>query len=550
MNRLWMSCAAALLAGCGVGYDSQGSARAGDEAAAVAAGELTDPFFFYERAAEYEVFTTSVEVPVRGDTFIYCDLLRPAIDGQPAPGKFPGIISEYNAYAALNSPPAFFAQRGYNVMACDAPGSGRSPGVVHQFDMASTLANYDVIEWFGTQEWSDGNIGQQGSSYGGHTTNLVARLQPPHLKAIIPNSALHDWYENTIYHGGIRNMSIFYQPAFVGATAGPGGLAGNTEETAKEYGEHPLYDDFWRERSVMPYWDSYTVPALITDGWNDRYKDGSTKNYMARKQNVWLVMGPWIHSSYAGGELGTITATSHQLAWYDYWLKKLPTAMLPRAKVTTFEMPNDANTAGWSQVDDWPPPGTTNVRLYFTPERTLIKTAPQTDATLSWEVDASDGGNDPSSSGTSGQRSDQSEAESAPSRLTFTTPPLDDALVIAGAAEVLAATAFTATDGNVVARIMDVAPDGTVLQVATGWLKASHYRGHDHLETIEPGTFYPIGVHIWPYHYRFPKGHSVRISFSSGDVPDAAPDAPDGTVTMRFGTDSYVDLPVYAGALP
>jgi predicted acyl esterase len=544
MNRLWMSCAAALLAGCGVGYNSQEPARATE--AVASSGELTDPFFFYDRPAEYEVFTTSVEVPVRGDTFIYCDLLRPALNGEPAPGKFPGIISEFNAYAATNAPPQFFAQRGYNVMACDAPGSGNSPGIVHQFDMASTLANYDVIEWFGTQEWSNGRIGQQGSSYGGHTSNLVARLQPPHLKAIVPNSALHDWYENTIYHGGIRNMAIFYQPAFVGATGGPGGLAGNTEETAAEYGQHPLYDDFWRERSVMPYWDSYTVPALVTDGWHDRYKDGTTKNFMARKENVWMLMGPWVHSSYAGGELGTLTPQAHQLAWYDHWLYQLPTAPLPRAKVTTFEMPNNDATAGWHQFDDWPPPGTKVTRLHFQPDRSLAAAAPADASTLSWTVNGDDTGADPASSAP-GPEENQPAAENSAYRLHFTTAPLETDVVIAGATEVMVRTSFTASDGNVIARIFDVGPDGSLAQVATGWIKASHYAGHDHLETITPGQFYAIPVHVWPNHYRFLAGHAIRISFSSGDMPDAINDAPQGTVTVELGPGSYVELPVLSG---
>lgn len=543
---------APLLGACGVAYDSGSAVPAVTPpvSGVVTGPELNDPFFFYERPAEYEVFTTSVEVPVRGDTYVYCDLLRPALNGEPVPGRFPGIISEFNAYAATNSPPTFFAQRGYNVMACDAPGSGNSPGTVHQFDMASTEANYDVIEWFGTQEWSDGNIGQQGSSYGGHTTNLVARLQPPHLKAIIPNSALHDWYENTIYHGGIRNLAIFYQPAFVGATSSSsGGLAGNSEETFVDYGNHPLYDDYWRERSVMPFWDNYTIPALVTDGWNDRYKDGTTKNYMARKQNVWLLMGPWAHSSYSGGALGTITATAHQLAWYDHWLKQLPSAALPLAKVTTFEMPNiDGVTTGWKQYTDWPPPASQVVRRYFTEGRALESAPSSSTDTLSWTVNANDAGADPASS--TSTPADQTEADASDYRLIFTSAPLAEDLVLAGATEVLVPASFDATDGNVIARLMDVAEDDTVSQVATGWMKASHYKGHDHLETITPGEFYDIPVHIWPNHWRFKAGHRVRISFSSGDVPDAAPDAPAGSVTVRFGDNARVDFQVLSGALP
>jgi predicted acyl esterase len=310
----------------------------------------TDPFFSYTRNADYDSVakTAGIEVPVRtpdgGSSYIVCDLFRPAQGAVAVAGKFPGIVIDYQAYHLVNvlSEAAgaydFFITRGYNVMVCDPPGTGNSPGILDQFGPAESLANYDLIEWFAGQPYSDGNIGQQGASYAGHTTNMVAGYHPPHLKAIVPDSSFADWYEQTIYHGGIRNLSIFYQPVVVGLTGlggvNPiGGLVGNTTQTLLTYTLHPLYDDFWRNHSVMPRWDKYTVPALIVDGWDDRYKDGTTKNYMARRENVWLLMGPWAHAAYAGSTaVGTVAATSHQLAWYDYWLKHLPGAELPRAK--------------------------------------------------------------------------------------------------------------------------------------------------------------------------------------------------------------------------
>lgn len=531
--------------------------------AQAAPAPLGDPFFSYTREPEYDSVAKvrGISVPVRrpsGDTsHIDCTLYRPAQGGVAVEGKFPGIVIDYHAYHLVNvitdssGGYDFFPLRGYNVMVCDPPGAGNSPGLVDQFGPAETMANYDLIEWFAVQPWSDGNIGQHGTSYGGHTTNKVASFAPPHLKAIVPNSSFADWYEQTIYHGGIRNLSIFYQPVVVGGTgiggSNPlGGIVGNVTQTLLTYSLHPLYDDFWRDRSVMPRWDQFTVPALITDGWDDRYRDGTVKNYMARRSNVWLLLGPWGHSAYEGKtEVGTLDPASHQLAWYDYWLKRRPGAMLPRAKISSFEMPDAEDSLGWNQFSDWPPPAVRKQRLHFGADRTLSESRASDSVMLGWIVNPLDIGSDPAG-GTAPAGIDQRLFDAAPYRLTFSTAPLQDDLVITGASELVINTALSASDGNIVARLMDVLPDGSVSQVATGWLKASHYRGHDHLEILEPGTRYTLQVHIAPTHWRFRKGHALRISLSSGDVPDAVPDAPLGRINVQAGGEggSYVDIPV------
>ncbi|MET9249434.1 hypothetical protein [Nonomuraea sp. NPDC003709] len=49
-----------------------------------------DPFFAYDRPAEYGVHRERVTVPLRDGSHLACDLHRPATaDGTPAPGRFP-----------------------------------------------------------------------------------------------------------------------------------------------------------------------------------------------------------------------------------------------------------------------------------------------------------------------------------------------------------------------------------------------------------------------------------------------------------------------------
>jgi predicted acyl esterase len=80
-------------------------------------------------------------------------------------------------------------------------------------------------------------------------------------------------------------------------------------------------------------------------------------------------------------------------------------------------------------------------------------------------------------------------------------------------------------------------------------LKASHYKGDDHLETIASGTRYQMQVDVLPTHWRFRQGSSIRISLSSGDKPDVMADANPGTVSVVAGGEesSYVELPILGG---
>ncbi|MEU4670483.1 CocE/NonD family hydrolase [Amycolatopsis sp. NPDC023774] len=43
--------------------------------------------------------------------------------------------------------------------------------------------------------------------------------------------------------------------------------------TLETYPQHPLYDDYWRERSVRVRWDRLDVPLLDVGGWLDQYRN-------------------------------------------------------------------------------------------------------------------------------------------------------------------------------------------------------------------------------------------------------------------------------------
>ncbi|NJP93877.1 CocE/NonD family hydrolase [Nonomuraea sp. FMUSA5-5] len=456
-----------------------------------------DPFFSYDRPATYEVRTERVQVPLRDGGHLACDLHRPA-----AEGRFPVIVYDYTAYDQLETlgrAAAWFVARGYSAAVCNARGSGDSPGHLDPFSAQEQRDNYDLIEWLAAQPWSTGRVGQTGVSYGGHSSLLVAVNKPPHLAAIIPVDGISDWYENTIYRGGIYSARI---RDWQRATA---------PDTLTTYAQHPLYDDFWRERSVKARWKDLDVPVLEIAGWYDRYRQAMVDNFRARPRNVWLVAGPWQHGWPAGqpADIGN----GPYLAWWDRWLGGRRDAPLPAAKVTSYEA---GAGGGWKSWSTWPPPGARRERLGLGGDGTLTA-RPGAPVVRRFAVNTG-------------------EAPATPDeRLTFQTQPYGSDLVLTGEITAEVRAAFTATDGNIAVVAEDVRPDGTATRITQGWLKASHRFGHTRAVPVRPGKTYDLTIRTWPTHYRLAAGHSLRVTVSSDDYPEIDSDAPAGHVDLRLG---------------
>ncbi|QFU89390.1 CocE/NonD family hydrolase [Amycolatopsis sp. YIM 10] len=464
-------------------------------APAVASGS----FFGYQRPALHEVRSEAITVPLRDGSHLACRLHRPAeASGEPVAGRFPGIVYDFNAYDNLDqlaAESAYFVRRGYNVLSCNTRGSGDSPGRIDPFSAQEQTDNHDIIEWLAARPWSTGRIGQIGVSYGGHAALLAATRKPPHLETIIPVNGISDWYENTIYRGGIYSARIRDWQRQV------------APDTLRTYAEHPLYDDFWRERSVKDRWSDLDIPVLEINGWNDRYRGGMVENFQARKQNVWLVSGPWEHGWPAGQPAGI--GPGEYLAWFDRWLggRKAP---LPPTKVTSYAM----HGTGWQSFADWPPARGTRYALTTAGELARSAGAP----------------------GTGGYRVNTETTPAEPGeKLTFTAPPQRRDLVLAGDPKAEIEVSVTAADGNLAAVLEDVAPDGTATRITAGWLKLSHRHGHTAPVEVHSGQWYRTTVDLWPVHHRLAAGHTMRLTVSSDDHPEIDSDAPPGNVALRLG---------------
>jgi predicted acyl esterase len=470
-------------------FTSRGGALSSGPTTTAAA---VDPIFAYDRPETHGSHVEKIIVPLRDGSHLAGELHRPAgPDGEPAPGRFPGIVIEYNGYGVpefFGGAARHFVTRGYVAAVCSVRGTGASPGKVDPFGAQEQRDNVDLIEWLAEQPFSTGKVGQMGTSYGGHTAMLAAVNQPPHLTAVIGVQAISDWYENTIFRGGIPNAQIREWQR----TTAP--------DTLAAYPEHPRYDDYWRERSVKARWDRLTVPVLDIGGWLDPYRDAMVQNFQARQQNVWMVAGPWEHGMVPG-QFEDIAAAVH-LAWWDHWLSDLPVP-LPVAKVTSYEMPR----AGWRQYSTWPPAESAEISLALG-DGVLAEDAVPTTQSFAANTE----------------------------RLTFATRPLDHDVVVVGGIEATVRASFTADDGNLALVLDDVTGDGTATRISNGWLKASHRDGSETTALVTPGEAYDLRVPLWPIHHRVAAGHTLRLTASSDDHPLVDTDAPAGAVTVHAGS--------------
>ncbi len=326
---------------------------------------------------------------------------------------------------------------------------------------------------------------------------------------------------------------------------------------------HSARDEYWTRWSIRDRYAAVRVPVLGFEGWYDGFLAGGIENFagmsargatLAARTNQRLVIGPWDHLNWGressapapmlkdAGPGADSPINELMLAWYDHFLKGQDNGVSAAPRVDYFLM--GANT--WKSAPSWPLPQT-QWRPYFlsgnaaAPSRTGSLTTTPPGADQPRDVYTYDpihpapslGGHSccAASTGLQGPY-DQTPIEARPDVVVYTSAPMTADTELTGPTTVDLWAASSAPDTDFTAKLTAVKPDGRVINLNNGILRAAFKDSLSQPQLITPGRPYEYQIAIWPTSYLLRVGERIRVEISSSDYPQFAPNPNTGE---RFG---------------
>jgi len=332
----------------------------------------------YERSTRGDmVIERDLRVPTRAGFDLWIDLFRPAEPTGPLPvlvawtpyGKhdpaplatiYPtsGVQAEWQSELTIfEAPdPVYWTSQGYAVITADTPGTWYAETDASYFSREEGEAHYDLIEWAGVQDWSNGKVGLSGVSYLSSSQWNVAALKPPHLAAINPWEGWSDTYNEIVRHGGIPETHFWPH-----IQVRWGASDRMVEDLWALTREHLFFDDYWK--SKVPDFSQIDVPAYVVASWSDHgvHTRGTLEGFkkIASKQK-WLE----VHGSKKWGYYYEPPSIARQTAFFDHELKgeTNEVASWPPVKL---HVRDRCGVATLKRSEQWPVENTDYRRLYL-----------------------------------------------------------------------------------------------------------------------------------------------------------------------------------------
>lgn len=372
---------------------------------------------------------------------------------------------------------------------------------------------YDTIEWLlRNVPGHNGRAGMIGTSYLAWTA-VMALLDPhPALKAIVEAASPADQFIGDDFHhnGAFRLAYGFEYVAMMESEKEKNAMFSfdrgdlydfylelgplpNADKrhfqgkrpTWNDFVAHPNLDAFWEKQAFASHLRKTTVPTLNVAGWWDQEDFyGPLKVYELLEKSDserlnYIVAGPWNHGGWFGKgrklgpiDFGSDTAVHYRAEIEAPWLRHYlhgdgGAPAVPEARV--FETGSNR----WRSYDRWPPEaGVTKRRLYLREGRALSFEPPAESGPAAADTYISDPANPvpfhPRPIAPLFQAKqwrewlvqDQRFVDHRPDVLSFSTPPLDRDVVIAGAITVELFAATSGTDSDWIVKLIDVHPEG------------------------------------------------------------------------------------------
>jgi len=496
-----------------------------------------------------------ISIPMSDGVKIAAALFLP-----PGKEKFPALLAaspyrfDNDATPAIplflwreTGPIGWYLEQGYAYVHMDVRGTGRSGGEYTYQSKREQRDLYEVVEWLARQSWCNGKIGGIGQSYFARSQWFMATQNPPHLGCVAPYDGHIDTYRDSAYTGGIPgNYPTSWWDQVRTLNAYPNGAKPRFVEWdyPARVKRHPTYDAFWKERAAAEKLAKIKAPVFSIGVWSkvDLHLNGNIVGFQrAGGPKKLLVFGSSDLYAAVADYSSIAFHEKYLLPFYDCYLKGRRTAYLDEPPVRYFVTGADR----FERAETWPPPGPRYVPYYLGKGPTG-SVASLNDGALSMMPPDANGGatvfDYPNAGWRMGVVGFGKDGRPDPVRrvLTFTTPPLERDVELAGPIELVLHAASSRNDTDFFVKLSeqfaqspedrarDIQPRSRI--VTKGWLRASmraidkklsrphapHY-AFTSKEPIVPGRVYPFTIAVMPTAYRFKAGSRIRLELANGD---------------------------------
>ena len=445
----------------------------------------------------------------------------------------------------------YFAGHGYAAVRIDLRGSGESEGLLtDEYTEQEHEDGLDALAWIADQPWCTGAIGMIGKSWGGFNALQIAALRPPQLKGVVAVCASDDRYaDDAHYMGGclLTENLVWGSVLFTLSALPPDpALVDNWRDQWRERLEHlPLYaerwlrhptrDDYWKRGSIAEQYESIECPVFLVSGWADGYSNAVPRMLAGLTCQRRGLIGPWAHVYPHEGVPGpAIGFLQEALEWFDYCLRgaKQPRAPMLRAWMQDYVPPdtaNDVRPGRWVAEEEWASPGILNHRVPLPVDAgsklaTPLAVGLKAGAWCGFGMEGDQPGD---------QREDDERSLSL-------DVPVTDAFELLGAPVLRLRLSSDKQVGQIIARLCDVAPDGTSLRVSYGVLNLRHRNGYGQPQALTPGEFCDVQLRLNDCGHSFRRGHTLRVALSTSYWPVVRPERVAFTLTLQ---NAVLELP-------
>lgn len=454
-------------------------------------------------------------------------------------------------------------------------------------DIDESTDAWDTIDWLIKNiKNNNAKVGMWGNSYPGYYAAAACINAHPALIAVTPQCPVSDWYWDDFHHNGafftahyINFGQYFGQKRLEQIKQWPGSIFEFSSQDGYKFYmenaqplskvneklyhakiafwdsivEHPNYDKFWQEKSLIPHLKNIKLAVLTVGGWFDAENlygplhvyESIEKN--TEKNNNKIVMGPWRHGGFSRGDgsvLGNVFfgnnpppsdfyRDSIEFPFISYYLKGEGTIKLPEAYM--FETGNNK----WLAFDQWPPENVKLSTLFLNSNGSLTQSEPTSQKTFNEFISDPDRPVPYTEEITTKMTKvfmtdDQRFASKRPDVLVYQTEILEEDITVAGKIRV---KLFVSTDKSAadwVVKFIDVYPDdfqnfehNSAHIVMSGYqqmVRSEVFRGRYRNSFEKPEPFIPNKVTLVEFYlqdvlHTFKAGHKIMLQIQSTWFP-------------------------------